>query len=66
MIDRSTKIILAIIAINLTIITTFQMFEMLVAEATAQSTVNVRIIGGRLDYSTDVSGGPTLEVKPVR
>jgi hypothetical protein len=65
-IDRSTKIILAIIAINLTIITTFQMFEMLVAEATAQSTVNVRIIGGRLDYSTDVSGGPTLEVKPVR
>lgn len=69
--DRYTKIILTIIAINLTI-SSIQIVSGAVApKAVAQNIVPVRVIGGnmdvtvlggRLDYETDTSAGPTLKV----
>ena len=64
--DRFTKTVLVVIAMNLTFLSVHFLIKDFVLDATAQSVMNVRIIGGRLDYSTDISGGPTLEVKPVR
>jgi hypothetical protein len=60
------RVVLALIAINLTVLTAHQVAKEFTKEANAQGIVSVRIVGGRLDYSTDVSGGPTLEVKAVR
>ena len=60
--DRYTKIILTIIAINLTAIAVDTFLKKAIPEVWAQSTVNVRVVGGRLDYETDVSGRPTLKV----
>ena len=60
--DKYTKFILTVIAINLTVLTVERAVTVLVPEVSAQSTVNVRVVGGRLDYETDVSGGPTLKV----
>ena len=69
MIDRYIKVVLTIIAVNLTVIAvnlTLTVADSLlrkaIPEAWAQSTVPVRVVGGRLDYETDVSGGPTLKV----
>ena len=56
--DRYTKVILTIIAINLTIIVGDGFLMKFIPEVWAQSTVNVRVLGGRLDYETDVSGDP--------
>jgi hypothetical protein len=60
--DRYTKIILTIIAINLTAIAVDTFLKKAIPEVWAQSTVNVLVVCGRLDYETDVSGGPTLKV----
>jgi hypothetical protein len=78
MIDRYTKAILTIIAISLAWIAFDSMKRYVIPEANAQGlvlvrvvggnldsvngTVDVRVRGGRLDYETDVSGGPTLKV----
>lgn len=62
MIDRYTKIILTVIAVNLTFIVADVFLKRAVPEVWAQGTINVRVVGGRLDYETDVSGGPTLKV----
>lgn len=60
--DRYTKIILTIIAVNLSFITADTLLKKAVPEVWAQGTMNVRVVGGRLDYETDISGGPTLKV----
>lgn len=62
MIDRYTKVILTIIAVNLTLIVADSLLKKAVPEVWAQNTVPVRVVGGRLDYETDISGGPTLKV----
>ena len=66
MIDRFTKTVLIVIALNLTFLSVHFLIKDFVSDATAQSVMSVRIVGGRLDYSTDMSTGPTLEVKAVR
>ena len=67
--DRYTKAVLTIIAVNLTIISvsltltvTDSFLRKAIPEVSAQSIVPVRVVGGRLDYETDVSGDPTLKV----
>lgn len=60
--DRYTKIILTIIALNLTLISGDKFLTIAIPDVWAQNVVPVRVIGGRLDYETDVSGGPTLKV----
>lgn len=62
MIDRYTKVVLTIIAIDLTLVVADDLLRKVVPDAWAQSATPVRIVGGRLDYETDVSGGPTLKV----
>ncbi|MBZ0073155.1 MAG: hypothetical protein K8I04_15670 [Gammaproteobacteria bacterium] len=62
MIDRYTKIILTVIAINLTVIVAGDAAKLFIPEVWAQQTIPVFVEGGRLDYETDVSGGPTLKV----
>lgn len=71
MIDRYTKVILTIIAVNLTLIVADSLLRKAIPEVWAQSTMPVRVLGGqlsvhveggRLDYETDISGGPTLKV----
>jgi len=62
MIDRYTKIVLTVIAINLTVIVVGDVGKLLVPKAWAQQTMSVYVAGGRLDYETDISGGPTLKV----
>ena len=62
MIDRYTKILLKVIAINLTIIFGHGALKVAVPEVVAQQTVPVRVVGGTLDYETDLSSGPTLKV----
>jgi len=61
MIDKYTKIILTIIAFNLTIMTSVDFLSAMFPDAFA-SQMNVHIDGGMLDYETDVGGGPTLKV----
>ena len=61
-IDKYTKIILTIIALNSTLIVGDSLLSKLIPDVWAQSTMNVYVEGGRLDYETDVSGGPTLKV----
>lgn len=60
--DRYSKIILTVIAINLTLVVGDRFLGKVVPVAWAQGTVDVRVVGGRLDYETDISGGPTLKV----
>lgn len=62
MIDRYTRVVLTIIAINLTIIVAHGVGELFFPEAWAQQTVPVYVQGGQLDYETDISSGPTLKV----
>ena len=61
-IDRYTKIILTIIALNTTLIVGDSLLGKLIPDVWAQDTINVYVEGGRLYYETDVSGGPTLKV----
>ena len=60
--DKYTKIILTVIALNTTIMAADSVFKSLIPEARAQGTMSVYVEGGRLDYETDVTGGPTLKV----
>lgn len=62
MIDRYTKTILTVIAINLTLIVGDDLLTRVIPDAWAQEPMAVRVVGGRLDYETDVSGGPTLKI----
>jgi hypothetical protein len=62
MIDRYTKVILTVIAVNLTLTVADSFLRKVIPEAWAQGIVDVHVVGGRLDYETDVSGGPTLKV----
>ena len=62
MIDRYTKIILTVIAINLTVIVASEVLTFVIPEARAQQTISVYVEGGTLDYETDITGGPTLKV----
>jgi len=61
MTDHYTKIILTVIAINMTLLVVDSFLEKFIPNAWAE-TMYVEITGGRLDYETDVSGGPTLKV----
>ena len=67
--DRYTKVVLTVIAINLTLTTLSEGMKRAVPDAWASTSVyveggylDVNVSGGRLDYETDVSGGPTLKV----
>lgn len=60
--DRYTKAILTVIAVSLAVIASDVVLDRMVPEATAQGIVDVHVVGGRLDYETDVTGGPTLKV----
>jgi hypothetical protein len=62
MIDRYTKIVLTVIAVSLAFIAGDIALRRAIPEASAQNIVSVRVVGGRLDYETDVSSGPTLKV----
>lgn len=57
--DRYTKVILTVIAGALVWLA---IKDALTPPSWAQGIVSVRIVGGRLDYETDTSGGPTLKV----
>ena len=57
--DRYTKTVLTVIAVALVWLA-FK--DSILPPAWAQGTVSVRIVGGRLDYETDTTGGPTLKV----
>jgi hypothetical protein len=58
--DKTTKLILAAIALGLWFNAAIALLKPI--PVVAQGTMNVRVVGGRLDYETDVSGGPTLKV----
>jgi hypothetical protein len=69
--DRYTKVVLTVIAINLTLTTLSEGMKRAVPDAWAATATPVRVTGGyldvhvsggRLDYETDVTGGPTLKV----
>jgi len=64
-IDKYTKIILTIIALNTTLIVGDSLLSKLIPDVWAQGTVNVYVVGGRLDYETDITGGATLFVKCI-
>jgi hypothetical protein len=57
--DLYTRVVLTVIAAALVWIA---LKDVLAPPSRAQGVVSVRIVGGRLDYETDVSGGPTLKV----
>jgi hypothetical protein len=57
--DRYTKIILTVIAAALVWLV---IKDTVTPPAWAQNTMSVHIVGGRLDYETDRTGGPTLKV----
>jgi len=61
-IDRYTKIILTVIALNTTLMVADGLLNKLIPEVWAQGTNRVYITGGALDYETDITGGPTLKV----
>ena len=58
--DKTTKIILAAIAIGLWLNAAVALFRP--TPVVAQGPIEVRVVGGRLDYETDTTGGPTLKV----
>ena len=61
MTDRYTKIILTVIAINMTLLVVDSFLEKFIPNAWAE-TMKVYVNGGTLDYETDVTGGNTLYV----
>ena len=62
MFDRYTKIVLTVIAINLTASSVDRLLRLTIPNAWAQETMDVHVVGGQLDYETDVTAGPTLKV----
>jgi hypothetical protein len=59
MVDTYTKIVLTVIAVALV---WNAAKDVAVPAAWAQGVVDVRVVGGMLDYETDTTGGPTLKV----
>ena len=57
--DRYTKITLTVIAAALVWLGVKDVFA---PPSFAQGIVSVRVVGGRLDYETDTTNGPTLKV----
>jgi hypothetical protein len=59
--DKTTKLLLAAIAVGLWANVGMSVLkpEPVFAQ---RGIIDVRVIGGRLDYETDISGGPTLKV----
>ena len=57
--DAYSKTVLTVIAVSLVWLA---VKDTVVPPAWAQGIVQVRVVGGRLDYETDVSGGPTLKI----
>lgn len=62
MIDRYTKLVLTVIAVNLTVIVADTLLSRALPDAWAQETIPVYVEGGVLDYETDVTSGPRLRV----
>jgi hypothetical protein len=58
-VDLYTKAILTVIAVSLIWIAAKDAF---ISRALGQAVVSVRVVGGRLDYKTDRTSGPTLKV----
>ena len=59
MTDRYTKVVLTVIAVALVWIAARDAIS---PPAWAQGVVDVRVVGGELDYETDLKLGPTLKV----
>ena len=59
--DKTTKTILAAIAIGLWLNAAVALFRPTPVVAQG-GPIEVRVAGGRLDYETDETGGPTLKV----
>jgi len=64
-IDKYTKIILTVIALNTTLMVGDSLLSKLIPDVWAQSTTNVYVKGGMLDYETDITSGATLFVKCI-
>lgn len=63
MIDRYTKLILTVIAVNLTIMTAGEIGRLLFPDAFAGERLHVYVDGGTLDYQSSFKrSGPTLKV----
>jgi hypothetical protein len=64
MIDRYTKVVLTLIAMNLTVITAEKIFKTALpeAQAQAQGVLSVRVVGGTLDIGNFPE---TIDVKVV-
>ena len=60
--DKTTKIILAAIALGLWLNAAVALFKPTPVLA-QRGTIDVRVVGGRLDYATTGKFGPTLYVK---
>lgn len=58
-VDTYTKAVLTVIAVALVWLA---VKDTVSPPAWAQGVVQVEVVGGRLDYETDISGGPTLKV----
>ena len=59
MTDLYTKVVLTVIAAALVL---HAVKDAVAPPSWAQGIVSVRVVGGRLDYETDTSPGPTLKV----
>lgn len=67
--DKYTKFVLTVLAINTTLLAIDVVATRFIEDASAQTPVyvegghlSVEITGGRLDYETDITSGPTLKV----
>lgn len=60
--DKTTKVILAAIALGLWLNAAIALFRPTPVLAQRGGVMDVRVVGGTLDYETDVTGGPTLKV----
>jgi hypothetical protein len=59
MVDRYTKAILTVIAVALVWLA---LKDTIAPIAWGRDVVQVEVVGGRLDYETDMSAGPTLKI----
>jgi hypothetical protein len=56
-VDRYTKFVLTVIAVCLVVLAGDALLK-----PPPEGIVNVRVVGGQLDYETDLRSGPTLKV----
>ena len=59
--DKTTKIILAAVALGLWLNAGVALFKPTPVIAQG-GIIDVHVVGGRLDYETDITAGPTLKV----